>query len=94
MEHWRSFLKPDASRDAVVEEENGDVVISIDRAERASRPMPVFFHSCMSRTFLFCPHHRTHVCALRVWDGAMPRALAARYFLRNHQGVHVWIRDY
>eukprot|EP00959_Pyramimonas_sp_CCMP1952_P298365 6241002-Pyramimonas_sp.AAC.1 len=43
MEHWQSLPNPDASRDTVVDEENGDAVVSVGRAERACRPMPVFF---------------------------------------------------
>eukprot|EP00959_Pyramimonas_sp_CCMP1952_P391826 8211291-Pyramimonas_sp.AAC.1 len=50
MEHWRSFLNADASRDTVVDEENGDIVISIDRAERASKSMPLFFRACQGRS--------------------------------------------
>eukprot|EP00959_Pyramimonas_sp_CCMP1952_P201430 4212254-Pyramimonas_sp.AAC.1 len=55
LEHWRSSLNPDASRDTVVDEENGDIVIATDRAERASKPMPVSFracqgHSCLARS--------------------------------------------
>eukprot|EP00959_Pyramimonas_sp_CCMP1952_P057296 1195768-Pyramimonas_sp.AAC.1 len=42
MENWQSFLNPDASHD----EEYGSTVISIDRAERAYRPMPVLFRAC------------------------------------------------
>eukprot|EP00959_Pyramimonas_sp_CCMP1952_P045580 952399-Pyramimonas_sp.AAC.1 len=50
IEHWQSFLNADASRDTVVDEENGDAVISIDRAERAYRPMPVFFRACQGHS--------------------------------------------
>eukprot|EP00959_Pyramimonas_sp_CCMP1952_P277293 5797123-Pyramimonas_sp.AAC.1 len=52
MEHWQSFLSPDASHDTVADEENGDIVISTDRAERASRPMPVFFGACQGHSCL------------------------------------------
>eukprot|EP00959_Pyramimonas_sp_CCMP1952_P021788 458751-Pyramimonas_sp.AAC.1 len=46
IEQWRSFLHPDASHDTVVAEEHGDLVITIDRAERAAMPMPLFFRAC------------------------------------------------
>eukprot|EP00959_Pyramimonas_sp_CCMP1952_P188864 3950252-Pyramimonas_sp.AAC.1 len=46
IEQWRSFLHPDASRDTVVDEEHGDLVITIDRAARAAKPMPLFFRAC------------------------------------------------
>eukprot|EP00959_Pyramimonas_sp_CCMP1952_P065428 1365956-Pyramimonas_sp.AAC.1 len=40
IEQWWSFLTPDASPDTVVDEEHGDLVITIDRDERAAKPMP------------------------------------------------------
>eukprot|EP00959_Pyramimonas_sp_CCMP1952_P214638 4491862-Pyramimonas_sp.AAC.1 len=54
MEHWQSFLNPDASRDTVADEENGDIVIFTDGAERASKPMPVFFRACQGHSC--CAH--------------------------------------
>eukprot|EP00959_Pyramimonas_sp_CCMP1952_P170782 3568730-Pyramimonas_sp.AAC.1 len=50
LEHWRSFLHPDASRDSVADEERGDLVITIDRAERAAKSMPVFFRACQGHS--------------------------------------------
>eukprot|EP00959_Pyramimonas_sp_CCMP1952_P210923 4413810-Pyramimonas_sp.AAC.1 len=38
--HWHSFLNPDTSHDTVADEENGNLVITVDRAERATKPMP------------------------------------------------------
>eukprot|EP00959_Pyramimonas_sp_CCMP1952_P142936 2992305-Pyramimonas_sp.AAC.1 len=49
MGYWK-FLDPDASRDAVADEENGNIVVSIDRASRACRPMPVFFRACQGHS--------------------------------------------
>eukprot|EP00959_Pyramimonas_sp_CCMP1952_P296107 6193562-Pyramimonas_sp.AAC.1 len=45
MERWQSFLNPDASRDAVVDGKM-ERVVSVDRAERARRPVPVFLRAC------------------------------------------------
>eukprot|EP00959_Pyramimonas_sp_CCMP1952_P449745 9417110-Pyramimonas_sp.AAC.1 len=67
MERWQSFLNPDASHDTVVDEDHGDTVIPIDRAERAYTPMP----------------HAKHVCALRIRDGALSWAVAERYVPGN-----------
>eukprot|EP00959_Pyramimonas_sp_CCMP1952_P131082 2740661-Pyramimonas_sp.AAC.1 len=52
MEHWRSFLDQDASHDTVADAEHGNMVVSIDRADRARRPMPVFFRACRGRSCL------------------------------------------
>eukprot|EP00959_Pyramimonas_sp_CCMP1952_P006638 138601-Pyramimonas_sp.AAC.1 len=51
IEQWRSFLNPGASRDTVVDEEHGDLVITIDRDERAARPMPLFFRACQGHSW-------------------------------------------
>eukprot|EP00959_Pyramimonas_sp_CCMP1952_P368253 7714058-Pyramimonas_sp.AAC.1 len=79
-ERWQSFLNPDASRDTVVDAENRNRVVSIDRAERARWPVPVFFrarqgHSCFAhsieRTYAPCEFgtaqchgHLLHVTSL------------------------------
>eukprot|EP00959_Pyramimonas_sp_CCMP1952_P296182 6195685-Pyramimonas_sp.AAC.1 len=48
MGHWQSLLNPDASHDTVVDGDN--TVVSTDRAERASRPMAVFFRACQGHS--------------------------------------------
>eukprot|EP00959_Pyramimonas_sp_CCMP1952_P230345 4815586-Pyramimonas_sp.AAC.1 len=50
MEHWQSCLNPDASHDTVFDEDNGDSAVSTDGAERACRPMPVFFRACQGHS--------------------------------------------
>eukprot|EP00959_Pyramimonas_sp_CCMP1952_P408460 8560654-Pyramimonas_sp.AAC.1 len=50
MEHLQPFLNPDASHDTAVDEEHGDIVIFTYRAERASRPTPVFFRACQGHS--------------------------------------------
>eukprot|EP00959_Pyramimonas_sp_CCMP1952_P299253 6259278-Pyramimonas_sp.AAC.1 len=55
MEHWKSSLDPDASHDTVADEENENMAVSNDRADRARRAIPVFFgawqgHSCCAHS--------------------------------------------
>eukprot|EP00959_Pyramimonas_sp_CCMP1952_P152927 3199261-Pyramimonas_sp.AAC.1 len=50
IKQWRSFLNPDASHDTVVDEEHGGLVITIDRDERAAKPMPLFFRACQGHS--------------------------------------------
>eukprot|EP00959_Pyramimonas_sp_CCMP1952_P003833 80951-Pyramimonas_sp.AAC.1 len=60
IEQWRSFLNPYASRDAVVDEEHGDRVITIDRGERAAKPMPLFFRACQGHSCFAHSIERMH----------------------------------
>eukprot|EP00959_Pyramimonas_sp_CCMP1952_P353092 7397348-Pyramimonas_sp.AAC.1 len=47
---WISFLTPDASHDAVVDEENGGRIVNVDRAEGATKPIPLFFRACQGHS--------------------------------------------
>eukprot|EP00959_Pyramimonas_sp_CCMP1952_P111939 2341151-Pyramimonas_sp.AAC.1 len=54
-ERCHSFLNPDASHDTVEE-----LVISTDRPERATKPMPLFFRACQGRSCFAHSIERMH----------------------------------
>eukprot|EP00959_Pyramimonas_sp_CCMP1952_P230404 4816950-Pyramimonas_sp.AAC.1 len=50
MEYWREFLNPPASHDSVVDEDNGNEIVTIEREKRERRSTPVFYRACQAHS--------------------------------------------
>eukprot|EP00959_Pyramimonas_sp_CCMP1952_P334444 7004037-Pyramimonas_sp.AAC.1 len=69
-EHGRDFFNPPASRDSVVDEDDGGQAVFMER--QAGPPTDVRFLSRTSGALAFRPQHRAHVCPVRTWPGEVP----------------------